>query len=655
MSPGSQTSPRSWNRSSFSSDTDEEDLASLESSYYDTQNPPSSGGFNSSHVPNYTWSTLPPTLFGITCSPAGQRAYSNHNVDIEESFLRLQREDGGRVENRTIAFSTHLTISRWEPTSESVSTTAASINSFKTASPPSEDSIDKSQSERTGSTETREGPRHNSSSCGYTSPKRQPQQQQNNPLYAARLMSLANYIRHIISLSSGTPPNHSQLGLAQQKQQQQQRHQQKLQACGQTSSVTDHQIRSNSIYGTKVRESVALSLPSPLSAGPGPIKSSAALSNRKHRYPSEYHDHQARRQLYRQHSSDQSRRDKNREQHDQSHQDFEPLDPLKEHTYRLPSPTSPTFSQSQTSSSSPLLKNPFPNLTLTLALIYVDRLKAKYPDAKGEAGCSLRLFLVAYIIAAKYRCSVELSAIIREHDAYMHRRATGRNPMTPMTPDNRSPQSTSESYEDDEAARMEQRLQEARSCAEAIHSNQEWVRLLSIGSFFRPPSAAPSSATPSSFGSAAAALSARTSPSEPMDRHTHLQTSSGKPEPKPLPIQSTAPIQSTGTESLNVLSGHTKNVSMTNLNPVKRPISPMHAITPTSATAIVMNTTDTTNATTTMTATTTKNTTSPTSILQIEDLDRMETEFLTFLDFDLSTKSQDLNTCWDLLVGNKEL
>ena len=42
------------------------------------------------------------------------------------------------------------------------------------------------------------------------------------------------------------------------------------------------------------------------------------------------------------------------------------------------------------------------------------------------------------------------------------------------------------------------------------------------------------------------------------------------------------------------------------------------------------------------------------SILQVEDLDRMEAEFLTFLNFDLATMSHDLETCWNLLVGKKE-
>ncbi|KAI8598328.1 hypothetical protein EDD21DRAFT_191332 [Dissophora ornata] len=42
------------------------------------------------------------TLFGIACSAASQRAYSNTNSDIERSFFKLQHEDSGRVEHRTI-------------------------------------------------------------------------------------------------------------------------------------------------------------------------------------------------------------------------------------------------------------------------------------------------------------------------------------------------------------------------------------------------------------------------------------------------------------------------------------------------------------------------------------------------------------------------
>ncbi|KAF9345758.1 hypothetical protein BGX26_002770 [Mortierella sp. AD094] len=498
-------------------------------------------------------------------------------------------------------------------------------------------------------------------------------------------MSLANYIRHIISLSSGNSTTNTQMTLVLQQQQQQQQQQflrqQKLQACRPTSSIPTQQARNSS--GTRVQDAALLSLPSPLSAGPGPVKSSAAMSMRKHRYLSEYHDYQARRQMHHHHqqqSSDQGRRDVEQAKHQQSRQTLESQESPEEHVHRLPSPTSPTFlagrrlsqrqAQSVAMSFPALLKVPFPNLTLTLALIYVDRLKAKYPDAKGEPGCSLRLFLVAYIIAAKYRCSVELAALMRKYNTCILKceaedleesydssnstsiieRLASANLMTPTTPitpniPKKSAQTTRE-HSRDEAAKLEQRLWDMRSYAELIFSNQEWVRLLSLGSFFRPPSVAQSS---SSAGTTAAAMNTRTSPNQPMDRSTHSSTSPGKFEPKSLPIQSIPPTELAGVESANTLSCDTKSKSMTNLNSAQ-------ITAPTTATTNVTTTTATTTATTTPPPTTTATTsTTPTSILQVEDLDRMETEFLTFLSFDLSTKNQDLDTCWNLLIGNKEL
>jgi hypothetical protein len=40
--------------------------------------------------------------------------------------------------------------------------------------------------------------------------------------------------------------------------------------------------------------------------------------------------------------------------------------------------------------------------------------------------------------------------------------------------------------------------------------------------------------------------------------------------------------------------------------------------------------------------------------LDVADLDRMEAEFLTFLNFDLATESHDLKKCWDLVMGTKD-
>ncbi|CAO3594248.1 unnamed protein product [Absidia cylindrospora] len=43
-----------------------------------------------------------------------------------------------------------------------------------------------------------------------------------------------------------------------------------------------------------------------------------------------------------------------------------------------------------------------PGITLLFAVHYIERLKQNYTDIKGTHGCSRRLVLVAYIIAAKY-------------------------------------------------------------------------------------------------------------------------------------------------------------------------------------------------------------------------------------------------------------
>ncbi|KAF8922811.1 hypothetical protein BGZ58_003755, partial [Dissophora ornata] len=272
----------------------------------------------------------------------------------------------------------------------------------------------------------------------------------------------------------------------------------------------------------------------------------------------------------------------------------------------------------------------------------------KYPEAKGEAGCSHRLFLVAYIIAAKYRCSVELAALLQEHRNSLlesrgndHSNAAAKPrdrsmSASHMSTNNGSSSDNTSSQIHDRSDATEKKLWEARSHAELIFSNHEWVRLLSLGSFFRPPAArtsslagstsspstSPSTPTPSSSaiatasGSNSVAATARTSPTQPM-----VQRTSSSSEPKPLPIQSTPFVASSSP------SCDTKTYSSSSQNaPMLTPATP----TPSSSLSMTS------------------------SILQVEDLDRMETEFLTFLDYDLSTRSQDLDTCWSLLVGNKE-
>ncbi|KAG0243450.1 hypothetical protein BGX31_010733 [Mortierella sp. GBA43] len=442
-------------------------------------------------------------------------------------------------------------------------------------------------------------------------------------------MSLANYIRHIVSLSSGNTSS----TLAQRQQEQQR--QLKLQGCRPMSSYpSEAGYNADAVngYGNSPRRVYqdSTSLPSPLSAGsgPGPIKAMMSLSSRKHRHSSEYHDHQTRRQMY--HHSQQQ----------QQHQ-----------LHRLPSPTSPTVnpqqqqrsqgmgaassptSNSPTRSVSPYLRIPYPNLTMTLALIYVDRLKAKYPEAKGEPGCSHRLFLVAYIIAAKYRCCVELAALLQEHEDHVieleNRRS--RNDHGYNKHEHRGQGGESyyhSSYHskhdllDSTHKELVDRVFEARARAELILSNHEWVRLLCLGSFTRP--------SPSRFSTSAHApgtMAARTAPSQPMTQPGSPSSSLVSPKPEPLPIHSPLPCDTVrGNSAHNVY--HSALAAPGQVKPTLS--SPALPSSPPPSTPQT-----------------------PTAVFQVEDLDRMETEFLTFLDFDLSTRGQDLNTCWGLLVGSK--
>lgn len=211
-----------------------------------------------------------------------------------------------------IAFSTHLTVSRWEPVTSSSSSTSPLAS--KTSSPSSSP------------------PLTNKASTIVPS--------KNDPVLASRLMSLANYIRHIVSLTSGNTPLHTQPSLVTPPK-----------TVPTLSYHRNHPPRSN------VHD---VSLPSPLSAGPGPIKTESSL--RRHRFSAGYQGHHTRRQSNSHHAH-----------------------VLESNVpYHLPSPTSPSFlvrhDPSRPSSTkvktSPLLKIPYPNLTLTLALIYVDRLKA---------------------------------------------------------------------------------------------------------------------------------------------------------------------------------------------------------------------------------------------------------------------------------------
>ncbi|KAF9114018.1 hypothetical protein BGX27_000284 [Mortierella sp. AM989] len=429
--------------------------------------------------------------------------------------------DNGKVEYRTIAFCTHLTVSRWEPTipSPAVSTPSNEEENVSTASSTAD----------------------------------------NGQAHAARLLSLANYIRHILSLTVTVPSAQSNVNVNAKQQHKQ-------------DETRGQDCNTNPGF-------------SATSSGPGPIKSE---SNRRHRFSPAYHHHPSRRNTQQpQYAERDSSAIQHHSQTSLSHS--QRLEYPNNHGYREGGRASENRETSQFYTSPnasctqqpirnhapnmhnqpnvdrnppPLLKIPFPNLTLTLALIYVDRLKAKYPEAKGEPGCSHRLFLVAFIIAAKYRCSVELS------------------PPVPRDPEE---QESNDSIYDRDSFDPNQTL-ETRLNAALIFSNHAWVRLLNLGSFYRQPS------------SASAVTAGSTTDSQD-------QTPQG--QPATVQSRSGSPAESPSRDTLPSLSSI--------INPA--------ASSPT------------------------------TGMMQVEDLDRMETEFLTFLDFDLATLSHDLETCWNLLVG----
>ncbi|KAG0002897.1 hypothetical protein BGZ79_002097 [Entomortierella chlamydospora] len=356
--------------------------------------------------------------------------------------------------------------------------------------------------------------------------------------HAARLMSLANYIRHILSLTVAVPNAQPQAHARQQQVKDEPRNQ------------DSNTPSSNSSSGSTAS-----------SSGPGPIKSE---SNRRHRFSPAYHHHPARR------STHHSERGSSSTQYHSEYPGYREgnyTSESRETSQNYPRASyDASHTQQPTSILPPLLKIPFPNLTLTLALIYVDRLKAKYPKVKGEPGCSHRLFLVAFIIAAKYRCSVELSPpVSQDLDGVDQEQEIGSYRNNP----------DGEGIEDD--GRSNQSL-DARLNAELIFSNHAWVRLLNLGSFYRQPSA-----------DAAASSSSATENRE--------QSSSAQPSHSAQAIESLPPLSS-------IIN-----------NAASSPV---------------------------------------TGMLQVEDLDRMEAEFLTFLQLDLATMSHDLETCWNLLVGKSE-
>ncbi|KAF9912996.1 hypothetical protein EC991_005864 [Linnemannia zychae] len=324
------------------------------------------------------------------------------------------------------------------------------------------------------------------------------------------------------------------------------------------------------------------------------------MSNRRHRhrFSPDYHDHSGRHARHQQQYSDEPLQG----QYDQD-QSYPPARRSESPNAKssgamrhLPQPinTSRSFVPPQQE----LPKVPFPNLTLTLALIYVDRLKAKNPEAKGEPGCSHRLFLIAFIIAAKYRCSVALSPSQSQEATHSENSLFYDPPVVP------------EDDEEEEKLSLESRLN-----SELIFSNHAWVRLLNLGSFARIPTSAtggsgPTGQTPTSPMMTSVPPSPQASETSTMASNTPVPTT---------PTQGQTPTQAQPLQSLSSI---------------------MHSASGTSAGGASHS-----NNSSVSTAGT---------VLQVEDLDRMEAEFLTFLNFDLATMTHDLETCWNLLVGKKD-
>ncbi|KAG0317233.1 hypothetical protein BGZ97_005698 [Linnemannia gamsii] len=518
-----------------------------------------------------------PMLYGVKCTEVSQRAYSGQTSAMKSGFDRLQRLDSGKVEYRTI-------VSRWEATSSGAPT-------------------------------------------GSSEPSASAASSRNNPNHAAQLMSLANYIRHILSLTAGNPNAQPSQATVSNNQPQ------KQEATPKQTNNNGNNNNSNNI-AQEPRTSISR-----------PLK---AMSSRRHRhrYSPDYHDHAGQRharylqhQQYSDYPTDSQQQPTIRPMGSESFQgpydqDYregndsyeQHLESPHFHPQQQPQhqPRYPAQQYQQDHSYPPMRRNvpqlpkvPFPNLTLTLALIYVDRLKAKNPEAKGEQGCSHRLFLIAFIIAAKYRCSVALSPPLSqesENSLYYD---------PPVVPE-----------EDDEEE--EQQSLESRLNSELIFSNHAWVRLLNLGSFARTP-ATPTSAGSGNTGSSGATLPISSSSSGGQQQYQHQQNSS----PYLSSVPSSPQVSETSTMASNTpvpttpTQGQTPNQAQQQPQQLQSLSSIMHSVTQSSSSPVSSS-----NA--------------AGSVLQVEDLDRMEAEFLTFLNFDLATMSHDLETCWNLLVGKKD-
>ncbi|KAK3813687.1 MAG: hypothetical protein JOS17DRAFT_453693 [Linnemannia elongata] len=328
-------------------------------------------------------------------------------------------------------------------------------------------------------------------------------------------------------------------------------------------------------------------------------------SAQQHFHPQQQQPHQHRYPHQHQHEYD---------QYDQSYPAVHRRSESPSNSAKSPSDAVRHFPQPiNTSRNLPQLpKVPFPNLTLTLALIYVDRLKAKNPEAKGEQGCSHRLFLIAFIIAAKYRCSVALSPPLGSQESESENSLYYDPPVVPEE-------------EDEEQQSLESRLN-----SELIFSNHAWVRLLNLGSFARTP-ATPTSAGPGNMGNSGGQPLPISSSSGGQASSPYM-SSSVPPSPQvseTSTMASNTPVPTTPTQGQTPTQAQTQPQQLQSLSSI------MHSVTQNSSSS-----SSSANA--------------AGSVLQVEDLDRMEAEFLTFLNFDLATMSHDLETCWNLLVGKKD-
>ncbi|GJJ73500.1 hypothetical protein EMPS_05858 [Entomortierella parvispora] len=738
----------------------------------------------------------PPTLYGMPVSVACKRAYLGQHLGIRQSLKRLQAEDAGTVEHRTIAFSTHLTVSRWESSSAPAQDSApadlttasgptkAVTQAGDTAShPPASPSTSKVTAEELADHEAglssdqqergaqvqllqqqqlqhRDVHTENSNRPGpedQLQPPRTASSSSANPVQSNPLLLLANYIRHILTLTADNSALHNQATVIHRRltvlhaQRQQQQQLQQQHAAAQNANHTHAHTNTNTYNNSSASTSTAYSyqtpnisnsdghagmtsprsrtigpvtprrnsrsfqdhshsLPSPMSAGPGPFRTESSLAAKRHRQTSEYHDYQTRRHL-----------------HHQPQQQIGNVPDLwslsstdRRGSMLLPSPTSPTFrnegrnnslaakrstisspipSPSVTPRFSPLVKVPFQNLTLTLALIYVDRLKAKYPEAKGEPGCSHRLFLVAYIIAAKYRCSVEIETLLQEQQSLSSASASpSSSPRMDLQPEICGPNGeylggrdaddcgemlpikeevsmeSPEELRQQNRVALEEKIWEARSRAELIFSNYEWIRLLSLGSFFSPPPRPSSTTTMADTVSPpppspplspsmppTVPSTAATTPLSPSMTTPGAQTQNAVLQFAPLPTaaalgsasSSAAAAGSCATLSCGIFANSSEERAKRTTSTPEETF-PARSL-PIQATPIKNSMAFTASSSAPSTAASTTTSHAAPMVLQVHDLDRMENEFLTFLDCDLSIGPQDLDTCWNLLVRNREI